>query len=299
MQQSALEFGKSVLDIRLFELGGTPVSLATVIILSVVALLSWRLSRLIERGVAAGLRQRKMQDEGSIRAIARLSYYVVIGIGLTIALQTAGFNLSAVFAASAVFAVGLGFAMQNLMENFVSGLFMLLEQSITPGDVLEVEGRVVRVISMRMRNTIARTRDEEDLIIPNATLSQSTVKNYTLKDSMNRMRVVVGVSYDSDMVLVRKVLEMVARTMPFRANDHEPQIVMAAFGASSVDWEVSIWSNDPWSSRRNAAVLNEAIWFAFKEAGVVIAYPQLDLHLDNRALDAIAGKRKPSPPPEA
>lgn len=291
---TALRLGTSLFDLQLFELGGTPVTLATVVVLSVLLLLVWWLSVLVSRGVAAALRRKNVRDEGSVRAIARLVYYLILALGIGVALQTAGFNLSALFAASAVFAVGLGFAFQNLAQNFVSGVLLLVEQSITPGDILEVEGRVVRVISMRMRTTVARTRDEEDLIIPNATLVQSTVKNLTLADSEFRLRVTVGVSYDSDMERVKRLLTEVAGAMPFAQAARAPDVRLLAFGASTVDWEVHVWTNDPWSSRQHTAALNEAIWYAFRREGISFPYPQVDVHLSAAVLQELARARNQS-----
>lgn len=295
---AALELGTSLFDLQLFVLGGTPVTTATVVVLAIMLLLVWWLSRLASRGVAAGLRRRGVGDDGNVRAIARLTHYLILSLGVGVALQTAGFDLGALFAASAVFAVGLGFALQNLAENFVSGVLLLLERSITPGDILEVEGRVVRVVAMRFRTTVARTRDEEDLIIPNATLVQSTVKNFTLKDSEFRLRVTLGVSYRSDMALVRRVLQEVAASMPFSLPSHPPRVQLMAFGASTVDWEVNVWTNDPWASRQQTAALNEAIWYAFLREGIQFAYPQVEIHLATEAADVLARGRVGAAPAE-
>ena len=119
--------------------------------------------------------------------------------------------LEALFAAGAVFAIGLGFAMQNIVQNFVSGVILLAERTIKPGDVLQVDGRFVKVRHMGIRSTICRTLDEEEIIVPNATIVQSTVTNYTLQDSLFRLRCTVGVVYGSDMVLVKNTLQRAAQ----------------------------------------------------------------------------------------
>ena len=278
---------KEFMDLRLLELGGTPISVATVVVLVVVLLLSWWLARLLERATKVAMRGRGVKDDGSVKAVGRLVHYAVLLVGFGVGFQTAGFSLDALFAAGAVFAVGLGFAFQNLAQNFVSGIILLVERTITPGDVLEVEGRVVRVVQMRMRTTVARTRDEEDLIIPNSTLVQSTVKNFSLDDSVYRLRASVGVPYDSDMAQVRTVLEETARAVPWRLQSREPSVEMFELAASSVVWRVNVWMEDPWRSSPCACDLNERLWFALKSAGISLAYPQLDVHLDRAALDAL------------
>lgn len=288
--RAVLKLSGEVMDLRLIELGGTPITVATLVILSVVLLLTWWLSVLAERGVAAAMRGRGLTDEGSVRAVSRLVHYAVMLIGFAVAFETAGFSLDALVAAGAVFAVGLGFAFQNLTQNFVSGLLLLIERTITPGDVLEVEGRTVRVIEMRMRTTVARTRDEEDLIIPNSSLVQATVKNFSLRDEVYRLTAKVGVSYDSDMAAVRAALERTANAVEWRLQDRPPRIDLLEFGDSAVIWRICLWMDDPWSSDRLRCELNERLWFALKAAGVVIAYPQLDVHVDRVLVEALRGR---------
>jgi small-conductance mechanosensitive channel len=215
-------------------------------------------------------------------------HYGIMAIGLAIAVDQVGIDLTALFAAGALFAVGLGFAMQNIAQNFVSGLILLIERVIKPGDVLEVEGAVVRVRRMGIRTTVARTRDDEEIIIPNATLVQSLVKNFTLGDSAFRVRVGVGVSYGSDMRRVRATLERVAAEQPWRLDRPEPVIFLVDFGSSSVDWEVSAWCDNAWGAPRAASELRQGIWNALKDAGIQISFPQLDVHFAPPVEEALA-----------
>jgi len=116
---------------------------------------------------------------------------------------------------------------------------------------------------------------------------QSPVKNFTLEDSFFRIRVAVGVTYDSDMRLVRTTLERTADAVAWRLPDRKPVVLMSDFADSSVDWEISVWSDDPWTARRAASELREGIWWAFEEAGIVIAFPQLDVHFDPPVQEAL------------
>jgi len=204
--------------------------------------------------------------------------------------------LSTLFAAGAVFAVGLGFAMQNVAQNFVSGVILMVERSIKPGDILMVEDQMVRVERMGIRSTIVRNRDEEELIVPNSILAQGSVKNYTLTDNLYLLKAEVGVVYGSDMKLVREVLERTARGIPWRVEKEEPRILLRQFGSSSVDFQVFIWVDQPWISRRLLSDANERIWWALKEAGVTIAFPQLDVHFDapvEESFRLVAGRSNP------
>jgi potassium efflux system protein len=276
-----------LLDRTFFTIGGTRVTLAGLLAVVLIALTTLVISWVVQRLIARGYRLVGLTRPGPVAVAQRLAHYVILAVGLTVALDTLGVNLGALFAAGAIFAIGLGFAMQNIAQNFVSGVILLLERSIKPGDVMEVEGRFVQVREMGIRATIAHTLDEEEIIIPNSTIVQSTVKNYTLKDSIYRLRATVGVVYSSDMAMVKETLERVATAMPWRNKTRDPVVLMVEFGDSAVIFEVSVWIDDPWVLRRSRSDLNEAIWWAFKEKGIIIAFPQLDVHLDPEALAAM------------
>jgi small-conductance mechanosensitive channel len=276
-----------ILETHLFSVAGTPVNVATLLMFVVIVLMSFVVSAGAQRAVRRGFKRRGVEDEGSIGVTSRLLHYSVLTVGFGIGVHTLGINLTALFAAGAVFAVAIGFAMQNISQNFISGIILLAERAIKPGDVLEVEGTMVKVLDMGIRSTVARTLNGEDIIVPNATLVQSMVKNHTLRDSLYRLRVMVGVVYGSDMRLVRNVLEQTANAVPWRASEHGPIVLLKEFGSSSVDFEVSVWVDDPWTVQRRRSDLHEAVWWALKDAGVVIAFPQLDVHVDPGVQDVL------------
>lgn len=263
----------------LFTIGTTPVTLTTLATAIGIALVTLLLARVAQRGTARAFRLRGASDEGTAHVVARLAGYAVALVGLGVAVQTVGVNLGALFTAGAVFAVAIGFAVQNVGQNFVSGVILLTERAIKLGDVLEVEGRVVRVTRLGMRATVARTRDEEDLIIPNATLVQNTITNYTLRDTLYRLRATVGVSYDADVREVARVLERAAATLRVRVPDREPRVLLLEFGDSAILFEVLVWVQDPWQARGLRSQLNHAIWQALREADIAIPFPQRVVHL--------------------
>jgi small-conductance mechanosensitive channel len=276
-------------DLKLFEIGGTPVTVATLVTAVAVIVSTIVLSRVIRHAVSNVL-ERTRAGERAVRAVTGLLHYVLLLAGFGIALQTVGINLSALFAAGALFAVALGFAMQSVSQNFVAGVILLSERSIHPGDILEVEGTLVRVVDMGIRAITAETRDGENLIIPNAVLIQTTVKNFTLINSAVRIRVPVGVVYGSDMALVRETLLRVATELSaeWGVADRSPQVILTEFGNHSVNWEVAVWMSDPWESRNFRSRLHDSVWWAFKENGIVIAFPQLDVHFDPAVAQGLA-----------
>lgn len=276
--------------LRLFTLAGTSVNVATLAVSFAIAVLSFFLARFAERASAKFLRIRGVTDEGSLGATGRLVYYAILAVGLATAVHMLGINLAALFAAGAFLAIALGFAMQNITQNFVSGLILLVERTIKPGDIIEIENRMVKVTKLGMRATVVRTWDSEDFIIPNSLLVSSTVKNFTLRDRQHRIRTTVGVAYESDMKRVRTALEECAAGLTWREQSTHPVVLMKQFGSSSVDFDVSVWVNDPFSRSISQSNLNEAVWFALKNAGITIAFPQLDVHLGEPSELEILGK---------
>ena len=263
------------------------VTVYNVIVICAVVLTAFLISRLVQRGMARAFDRRELQDRGTLTVAQRLTHYVIMTLGVFVGFKLGEIDLTGLFAAGAVFAVVIGFAMQNISENFVGGVILMIERSIKPKDILEIDGTVARVVRLGIRATVVRSRDEEELIVPNSLLVRSTVKNYTLADRYYRLRARVGVTYGSDLGEVRRVLEETATAVPFRIKEREPRILLWGFGSSSVDYDVSIWIEDPWHAQDARSKFQERIWKAFKEAGIVIAFPQLDLHLDRRVEEAL------------
>jgi len=280
------------MDRSLFTISGTEVTLFSIALFLSVLLITVLLSVSLQRALKKTLQAKFSKKEGTLAALLRLMHYFILLVGFSIGLQIIGISLSALFAAGAVFAIAIGFAMQNVVQNFVAGVILLLERSIKPGDVLEVDGTIVKVIDMGIRTTIARTLIDEELIMPNAVFSQATVKNYTLRDNIYRLGVVVGVSYDSDMDTVIRVLEKTASDVAWRLPEPGPAVRLQEFGSSSVDFGVYVSIDDPWQQRVLMSELRKDIWFAFKDSGITIAYPQLDVHFDSSIVETVADTLK-------
>jgi small-conductance mechanosensitive channel len=276
------------LDQVVFTVGDTPITLIRVFAAIAVLAAAWMFSAVLRNGLTRGMRARGVTSEGTLAATNRLMHYAVVIVGIGFALKALGVDISTLFAAGAVFALGLSFAMQNIAQNFVSGVILLLERSIKPGDVLEVEGRIVKVREMGIRATYAKTLDDEIIIVPNSTIVQSTVKSFTLRDTQYRLRTKIGVSYDSDMALVRHTLETTAAAFQARVQSQEPLVMLLEIAESAVVWEVSVWIDDPWRMRRVRSALQESIWSAFRAEGITIAYSQVDVHLDAKTLEALS-----------
>jgi small-conductance mechanosensitive channel len=281
---------REILDFKLVTIAGTEVTTITLVIFALILAVAYLLSKMMQRALGRAFRKRGVTEEGTVGVATRLVHYVLMLLAIVIGLQTIGFNLSALLAAGAVFAVAIGLAAKELMRNFISGIILLVERTIKPGDILELDDQMIQVRKLGFRTTVARTLDDEDVVIPNSKLVENCLKNFTLRDKVVRLRVEVGVIYGSDMSEVRRLLEEVARDFDQREKYKEPFVVLKNFGSSSVDWEVLFWVDDPWRSYPIRCAMREAIWHKLKEASIVIAFPQLDVHFDppiNEAVDRI------------
>jgi small-conductance mechanosensitive channel len=271
---------RTYLTTELFKIGDDSVTVITLITFAVILVVTLISSRLIQRAIRKMLDGSEFAQSGALGNGLRLVHYAVLLIGAGIGLSTVGIDLKAVFAAGAIFAFAIGFAMQSIAQNFVSGIILLIERTIKVGDILEVEGEIVKVTHLGFRATTARTRDETELLIPNSTLVGSTVKNYTHQDSIFRLRVPIGVAYDTDIPFAMETLKSAGENLTWGLKGREPRVLLLDFADSAIILELSVWINNPWKSRFYYSDLRVLVWKALKDTEVTIAFPQLDVHFD-------------------
>ncbi len=265
-------------DEPLFVLGGTTVTVASVVSFVVFVLIalgvSWTLRRSLQR-----VYRRRGVDEGVQHALDRLLHYAVVALGSFLALDNLGVSVTALAGLGAVLAVGIGFGLQNIAQNFVSGLILLLERPVKKGDFVQVGDVRGTVRDIRARATVVTTPNNVDIIVPNGQFITEPVTNETFADRRVRVRVELGVSYGSDTDLVRRTLLAVAEASPDVLRDPAPQVVFRAFGESSLDFQLLVWLADPRDEVPAASELRFAVDRAFREQGIEIPFPQRDLHL--------------------
>ncbi len=267
----------------MFTVSGTEVTAATLLSglvpLAITVVLAFGISRAFQQAI----QKRGLENSGSLASIRRLVVYFVWIIGVATTLDSVGVHLSALFAAGAIFAVGIGLAMQDVAKNFVSGVILLVERSITPGDILEFDDTICKVLRVGIRTTIVKTPDDYEIIIPNNDLVQLRVKNRTLIDRHYRISIPVGIHYKEEPEHVRKTLLEIGRAQNFRDHSREPIVLMEGFGASSVDYRLCIWTRQPWHTAQHQSKLGEAIWAGLRKANIEIAFPQVDVHMIPKA----------------
>ena len=257
----------------------TMVSLATGFLIFVAA---YVLAGLAGRGIHR-LLDRKDVAHGARFAIAKMVRYVVLLLGATSALTSIGVRLDALLAASTVVLVGLGFGLQNIAQNFVSGLILLIERPVSRGDFVRIGDTLGSVADIGMRATRVVTRDEVTIIVPNSDLVTGRVVNLSAPTTVYRARVTVGVAYGSDTARVKDTLLGVARRDPRALEARPPEVYFREFADSALTFDLCVWLDDPFSEPVVTSDLRFAIDAAFREAHIEIPFPQRDVHIKEEA----------------
>jgi small-conductance mechanosensitive channel len=212
--------------------------------------------------------------------IAQIAGYLILIIGAAVALQNAGIDLSALAIFAGALGVGLGFGLQDIARNFVSGIIILVERPIQIGDRVVVDKVAGQVREIRARSTTVVTNDNIAMIVPNAKFIQDTVTNWSHGDALVRFRIPVGVAYGSDVEKVRALLIEVAREHPQALAEPAPTVFFDGFGESALNFELGVWcaemSDRP---RRFRSDLNFAIERKLREAGIEIPVPQREVRI--------------------
>jgi potassium efflux system protein len=264
--------------------------LVGLLVIAVTLVISSLLGRALSR-----ILQRRGLSAGAQFAAAKIARYVLTLIGLLVAIDSVGLSLSAVLAASTVLLVGIGFGLQNIAQNFISGLIVLFEQPIRPGDFIKVGDAYGVVVEIGLRATRVVTRDQVTIIVPNSELVTTQVINHSIPTPNLRIAISVGVAYGSDTELVRDTLLAVPAGCAQVLTEPAPEVRFEDFGDSSLNFSLLVWIADPGEDRRLSSQLRFDIERRFRAAGIEIPFPQRDVHV--RSVVALPAPEALAAPP--
>jgi small-conductance mechanosensitive channel len=273
------DFARAVLQYKLFTIGDTDVSLLTIAIMAVVVFISTKLARLVRNYFNKTVFPRFKIDAGLQFSLSKLVGYLIIVIGVLIAMQGLGIRLAALTVFAGVLGVGIGFGMQNITANFVSGIAILFERPIKEGDMVRLGTTIGVVRKINLRATIIRTLYNEHMIVPNSQFINSTVENMSHSDLKIRAHVDVGVAYGTDPFLVERALLEAAEATEGILSSPEPDVLFKAFGDSSLNFELRAWIADPTERIKIESALHFAIVKQFRKHGITIPFPQRDVYI--------------------
>lgn len=252
-------------------------NIATILVVMFSLAISLRWFR---RRIVPSLAKRIGTDPGSLHSFALIINYTIGLFAFLVLIQASGVNLHALTIIFGALSVGIGFGLQNVVNNFVCGIVMLFERPVRIGDRVTIDGYEGDIVDIAMRSTTVRTNEGISVVVPNAQFITSTVVNRSLDEHRIRLKIPVNVAYGSDPETVRNVLLEVAGKHPGTLREPEPVVVFAEYGTHALEFFLWVWTED-YTHRPTLfkSEMNYLIHGALKQAGIQVPYPQLDVHV--------------------
>jgi len=220
---------------------------------------------------------------GKKYSINNLARYIIITIAVLWGLNTVGLNIKMLLAGSAALLVGVGLGLQNLFSDFISGIILLIDNSIKVGDIIDVNGLVCQVQDINLRTTLVLTRDDKYILLPNTKLTKNQVINWTHTSETSRFQIDIGVSYDSDIPTVMRIMKEVVEIESGVEKKPNPFVRFNDYGDSALNFSVYFWCPSVFRVENIKSNIRVKLFAAFNEAGIHIPFPQRVIHLKKEA----------------
>lgn len=278
-EEGVVSIFKQIFHYQLFVVNQTSVTLASIFLFCVIMGIFLFTSHLLQRIMTNRLLKPTSLPPGTQYTLLRFMQYTLWVIGCIVAFQFIGINLTGLAVVFGFLSVGIGFGLQNLTSNFISGLILLIEQHIQVGDRVTVGGTEGDVEEINIRSTTIRSLNNVAIVVPNSEFISSAVVNWSHGDPKTRLEIDVGVSYESDVDRVIHCLLEAGKEHPLVLADPEPSVLHLGFGDSAWNMQLLAWVANPKGRRQVRSEINCAIIKKFRENGVEIPFPQRDLHV--------------------
>jgi small-conductance mechanosensitive channel len=264
------------------DIGGEPLTVRQIVLATLILVIGIALIRVLRRYLRAAMRTRTRIDANAAANLERLLFYFLLIVIVLVAMNTVGIPLTAFTIFGGALAIGIGFGAQNLINNFISGLILMMERPIRIGDLVEVDNRAGFIEEIGARCSRLRQFSGVDILVPNSAFLEKTVINWTLTDAKVRWEVRVGVAYGSDTQQAQKLILKAVEEHGRVLDEPEPLVVFSDYGDSALIFDAYFWltMGPATDARVVRSDIRHRIDKLFKEAGIVIAFPQRDVHLD-------------------
>ena len=273
-----METIREFIEFEIFHLGEYSFTVSKAMAVTITILITILLIMIIKKLLFRRTLYSKF-EKGNLYSLYQIIKYIIWIISILIVLETLGIKLNVLLAGSAALLVGIGLGLQNTFNNFVSGIILLFEGSIKVGDILEVDGDVVRIQRIGMRTSTAINRDDIIVILPNSLLTSNKLINWSHQTKKTRFRINVGVAYGSDVDVVINILKESALEHPKVTDKSSIVARFKDFGNSSLDFELLFFSNNIFRIENIKSEIRKIIIRKFIENNITIPFPQRDLHI--------------------
>ncbi|MBU0631223.1 mechanosensitive ion channel [bacterium] len=281
-----------ILTKPIFTINEIDVSILKILISLLIFTLGFLIGGYYKVHIQKIISKRFMIASSTKTILANLGYYLILIISFLIALNIIGINLSSIALVAGALSVGIGFGLQNIVSNFVSGLILMFERSVRVGDFVELSDSLRgHIADIRMRSTVLRTNENINIIVPNQNFIQNNVINWTMNDSIKRFEIPFSVAYGTKPALVIDVILKAVDDMHFEdvyeKDDKKTKVIMTKMDSSSVNFELLVWiiGDDILHPRTTISRFLILIYDTLYENGISIPFPQLDLHIKNESTD--------------
>ncbi|MEA5476652.1 mechanosensitive ion channel domain-containing protein [Pseudanabaena galeata UHCC 0370] len=271
----------AIFTAQILDIGGTKFSIATISSLLGLIVLAFFVSRIISEIIRRSLLTKLRINRGLQEAITVFIKYLLITLSSVIILQTAGIDLSSLAVIAGVVGIGIGFGLQNIASNFISGLVLLFEQTIKVGDYVEIGELKGTIEKISIRSTIIRTEDDLFVIVPNQRFIENNTVNWSYAGHTCRIHIPVSVAYDTDLLVLTEALLTSARHEPRVLSNPPPEVWFLAFGRESLEFELLVWIDDPDANEPIRSSINFRIAYEFRSRGIRIPFPTREIILHN------------------
>lgn len=278
--EELLSWLKTIWNFELFNFGDSPFTTKTFLLLVFSIFLLFYLSSKIRKILVKKVFPRYDLDIGVSKSIANIVRYLLIIVGLVIIFQTTGIDLSALGLLVGALGVGIGFGLQNITNNFISGIIILFERPIKVGDRIEIDDLAGNIVEISARATTIITNDNIAVIVPNSDFINSRVINWSHNNKEVRLNFPVGVSYNEDPEKIRRLLQEVAKDNSGVLSSPKPYVLFESYGDSSLNFNLLVWTSEYIDRPKILrSELYYEIFAKFKEHNVEIPFPQRDIHI--------------------
>lgn len=274
-----MKYIEQALEFELFEIGKFSISIYNLLLVAIIFFAVKGITHSLDLVVKKRLEKKGLTDEGRSNSITQILKYIIYIVGFFIMIQSLGINVDLILGVFAALGLGIGFALQDVFKDLISGIIILFEGNVSVGDILEVDGLIGTVKEVKLRTSLIRTRDGIYIVVPNSRIVNEKVINWSTNTKITRFRVTVGVAYGSDVEKVKSLLLQSTKEQELISQRPTPMVVFKDFGDSALIFEIHFWTVNTWEIKIIRSDMRFIIDRLFRENNIQIPFPQRDVHL--------------------